>query len=161
MFLFCCVNVLPVTQFLPLILICHLVQVCPVHYPHLVLHLKCCLFPDSFVQCCLYNVLRVCSHWFGLIKTVIPEFSNDWQNTGPQRWLGLRTSYGVCGREVGHWKGMWRNSSSCLSGWACTTLHSVPVFRWVWMRKRSIVITLLVIFFSLVELINLILYLNG
>ncbi len=57
----------------------HLVQVCLVNYPRLVLYLKCCLFLDSFVWCRPYYVLRVCScqalcyPLFWTIKDCYPE----------------------------------------------------------------------------------------
>ncbi len=60
---------------------------------------------------------------------------HPWQNTGPTRWLQLRTRCGGCGRAVGGWRDMWRSFSRSPTGWAGMRPLWVRVSCWGWMMR--------------------------
>ncbi len=87
--------------------------------------------PVSSILCAMGSLLW-CSLKIVNVKLRLLSSCSSFQHSSnvTEHWtyqicIGLRTSCGVCCREVGHWKGMWRNFSSCLTVGAGTTLHSV------------------------------------
>ncbi len=76
------------------------------------------------------------------------------------QWLQLRTRCGDCGRTVWIWRDMWRNSLSSLTGWAGMTSSLGACFH-LRLNDKTIRGELHSGSYPLIELINLVLFLNG